>query len=163
MIAGANDNGICLFDFLQRTALPTIKNRVSSILSADFEAGNHPLFEKLEQELKEYFGGMRQSFSLPLQLCGTPFQIAVWQDLQSIPYGSVSTYLKQAQRLGNEKAVRAIATANGMNGLAIVVPCHRVVGSNGALTGYSGGLATKKWLLEHERKVIGLAMQSSLF
>lgn len=163
MIAGANDDGICLFDFLHRTSLPTIKTRIGAFLMSNFEKGNHPFFEKLEEELGEYFAGTRQGFLLPLQLCGSSFQVEVWRTLQTIPYGSISTYLKQAQGLGNEKAVRAIATANGMNGLAILIPCHRVVGTNGVLTGYSGGLAAKKWLLEHERKNAGLSMQTSLF
>lgn len=163
MIVGATDNGICLFDFLNRRQLQGVKTRIELFLGAVFQPGNHALFDKLETELAEYFAGVRTEFSIPLLLCGSAFQIEVWKHLQTIPYGTVSTYLKQAQQLGNEKAIRAIATVNGMNGVAILIPCHRVVGANGALTGYSGGLAAKKWLLEHEQKHAGLSVQPSLF
>jgi len=102
-------------------------------------------------QLDEYFKGNRKVFGLKLDYNGTEFQQNVWESLLNIPYGRTITYLKQARLLGDEKAIRAVATANGKNPFWIVFPCHRVVGSDGSLTGYAGGLWRKKWLLEHEQ------------
>lgn len=110
-------------------------------------------------QLKEYFENERQNFQLKLNPQGTIFQQKVWKLLLTIPFGSKTTYLKQSQLLGDEKAIRAVASANGKNPLWIVIPCHRVVGSDGTLTGYAGGLWRKKWLLEHEQGI----HQTSLF
>lgn len=101
-------------------------------------------------QLNEYFEGSRQQFSLKLNPEGTDFQQKVWKALQTIPYGTTTTYLKLSQQLGDVKAIRAVANANGKNPLWIVIPCHRVIGSDGSLTGYAGGLQRKQWLLEHE-------------
>lgn len=101
-------------------------------------------------QLNEYFGGSRTSFSLKLNPSGTTFQKQVWNELQNIPYGKTITYLELSKRLGDVKAIRAAASANGKNPLWIVVPCHRVIGTDGSLTGYAGGLHRKQWLLEHE-------------
>ena len=101
-------------------------------------------------QLHEYFEGTRQQFSLKLNPKGTKFQQKVWKALQTIPYGTTTTYLKLSQQLGDVKAIRAVANANGKNPLWIVIPCHRVIGSDGSLTGYAGGLQRKQWLLEHE-------------
>ncbi|WP_370226814.1 methylated-DNA--[protein]-cysteine S-methyltransferase [Mesoflavibacter sp.] len=101
-------------------------------------------------QLNEYFEGKRQTFSLKLNPQGTDFQQKVWKALQTIPYGTTTTYLKLSQQLGDVKAIRAVANANGKNPLWIVIPCHRVIGSDGSLTGYAGGLHRKQWLLEHE-------------
>lgn len=103
------------------------------------------------QQLQEYFKGTRQEFQLTFDLNGTPFQQEVWKSLLNIPYGSTITYLKQSRFLGDEKAIRAVASANGKNPIAIILPCHRVVGSDGSLTGYASGVWRKKWLLEHEQ------------
>ncbi|MEX0997272.1 MAG: methylated-DNA--[protein]-cysteine S-methyltransferase [Flavobacteriaceae bacterium] len=111
------------------------------------------------QQLKEYFAGKRKTFQLKLNPQGTPFQQKVWEKLLEIPYGETTTYLKLSQKLGDEKAIRAVAAANGKNPLWIVVPCHRVIGTDGSLTGYAGGLWRKKWLLEHENPPV----QTSLF
>lgn len=102
-------------------------------------------------QLQEYFEGNRKEFQLKFNLIGTSFQKEVWQSLLNIPYGSTTTYLKQARLLGDEKAIRAVASANGKNPIAIILPCHRVVGSDGSLTGYASGIWRKKWLLEHEQ------------
>ncbi len=102
------------------------------------------------RQLNEYFEGTRQNFNLKLQPKGTDFQKKVWVALQDIPFGKTTSYLKLSQQLGDEKAIRAVANANGKNPLWIVVPCHRVIGSDGSLTGYAGGLHRKQWLLEHE-------------
>lgn len=102
------------------------------------------------QQLQEYFAGERHEFHLQLNPQGTPFQKRVWTSLLEIPYGTTTTYLALSRKLGDEKAIRAVAAANGKNPLWIVIPCHRVIGSDGSLTGYAGGLWRKKWLLEHE-------------
>lgn len=103
------------------------------------------------QQLTDYFAGTLHTFDLPLTPKGTAFQQTVWKALQEVPYGKTLSYLTLARQLGDEKAIRAVAAANGRNPLWIVVPCHRIIGSNGSLTGYAGGLWRKKWLLEHER------------
>lgn len=111
------------------------------------------------RQLKEYFEGTLKEFDLKLNPIGTPFQQKVWQALLQIPYGKTISYLDLSKQLGDVKAIRAVANANGKNPLWIVVPCHRVIGSDGSLTGYAGGLHRKKWLLDHENPV----KQQSLF
>ena len=110
-----------------------------------------PVFTAASAQLDAYFAGALRQFDLPLQLIGTPFQRQVWQFLQQIPFAKTSTYGELAAQVGNPQASRAVGLANGQNPLAIVVPCHRVVGASGALTGYAGGLARKAWLLAHEQ------------
>ena len=102
------------------------------------------------QQLNEYFNGERIEFSVKLNPSGTEFQKRVWTELLNIPFGKRTSYMKQTLQLGNEKAIRAVASANGKNPISIIIPCHRVVGTDGSLTGYAGGLWRKKWLLEHE-------------
>jgi len=114
-----------------------------------FKSNNH-ILNQCAQELTEYFFDKRMFFTVPLSIRGTDFQMKVWEELQNIKYGTTTTYLKMAQKLGNEKVIRAAASANGKNPIAIIIPCHRVIGTNGDLTGYAGGLEKKKWLLEHE-------------
>ncbi|WP_295181591.1 methylated-DNA--[protein]-cysteine S-methyltransferase [uncultured Christiangramia sp.] len=110
-------------------------------------------------QLQQYFSGKRESFDLQLNPKGTDFQKKVWEELKNIPYGATVSYLELSRKLGDEKAIRAVASANGMNPLWIVVPCHRVIGSDGSLTGYAGGLHRKKWLLDLENP----PLQQSLF
>ncbi|MDB5000281.1 MAG: methylated-DNA--[protein]-cysteine S-methyltransferase [Mucilaginibacter sp.] len=114
-----------------------------------------PVLLEAIKQLREYFDGERKEFDLPIKQPGSNFQQEVWQQLLQIKYGSTITYLQQSQQMNNPLAIRAIAAANGRNNLWIVVPCHRVIGSNGSLTGYAGGLWRKKWLLEHEARVMG--------
>jgi methylated-DNA-[protein]-cysteine S-methyltransferase len=116
---------------------------------------NSPVLLEAIKQLREYFDGERKEFDLPIKQPGSSFQQEVWQQLLQIQYGSTITYLQQSQQMNNPLAIRAIAAANGRNNLWIVVPCHRVIGSNGSLTGYAGGLWRKKWLLEHEARVMG--------
>ncbi len=111
------------------------------------------------QQLDEYFSGNRTEFTVKLNPKGTAFQQKVWTELLNVPFGKTSTYLKQSQSLGNVKAIRAVASANGKNPVWILIPCHRIIGSDGSLTGYAGGLWRKKWLLEHENP----SPQQSLF
>jgi methylated-DNA-[protein]-cysteine S-methyltransferase len=113
---------------------------------------SHPLLERCITQLNEYFLGTRIDFELPLQQAGTAFQQKVWDLLLAIPFGKTISYNRLATQYGDLKAIRAVASANGKNKLAIIVPCHRVIGSNQSLTGYAGGLWRKKWLLEHEAK-----------
>ncbi|GAB1856966.1 methylated-DNA--[protein]-cysteine S-methyltransferase [Flavobacteriaceae bacterium MHTCC 0001] len=124
---------------------------VTILDSEEMETNTIPeLLEDCVIQLDEYFKGMRQQFDLKLNPIGTDFQMSVWKQLQQIPYGKTISYLELSRQLGDEKAIRAVANANGKNPLWIIVPCHRVIGSDGSLTGYAGGLHRKKWLLEHE-------------
>lgn len=116
------------------------------------------VLEDCAYQLREYFEGVRKKFNLPLQPQGSDFQKRVWDELLQIPYGKTMTYLELSKKMGDEKAIRAIAAANGKNPLWIVVPCHRVIGSDGSLVGYAGGLWRKKWLLEHEQAAEQLAL-----
>lgn len=112
-----------------------------------------PLLIECTEQLIQYFQGVRRSFELPLNQQGTAFQQEVWTELMSIAYAKTVSYINIARRTGDPKATRAVANANGKNNLCIIVPCHRVIGANNELTGYSGGLWRKKWLLEHEKKI----------
>lgn len=114
------------------------------------DAVNHPLAEEAARQVAAYFAGERQVFDLPLKLEGTAFQRRVWNHLTTIPYGRTTTYQEIADALGNPRAVRAVGAANGQNPISIIVPCHRVIGSDGKLVGYGGGLWRKEWLLRHE-------------
>jgi len=114
----------------------------------------HPLLDRCKAQLAEYFAGTRTTFDVPLAPDGTPFQQTVWKALSDIPYGETRSYGNIAEALGKPTASRAVGMANGKNPLAIIVPCHRVVGANGRLTGYSGGLARKEWLLAHEARYV---------
>jgi methylated-DNA-[protein]-cysteine S-methyltransferase len=112
--------------------------------------------DKTEKQLKEYFAGSRTTFDLPLEPSGTDFQLSVWELLRKIPYGVTTSYGELARRLGEPKASRAVGAANGANPIPIIVPCHRVVGSKGELTGFGGGIERKRWLLEHEGALMAL-------
>ena len=142
------------------TSLAFIEESSSNPLT---NIASNPHLELLITELEEYFAGTRKIFTVPLAPTGTPFQKLVWQKLLEIPFGETRTYHQQSQQLGNTLAIRAVAAANGRNPIAILIPCHRVIGTNGNLTGYAGGLHRKKWLLDHERKHSGHAVQGSLF
>ena len=115
-----------------------------------------PLLQAAAMQLEEYFAGTRRALDLPLDLRGTPFQLRAWRALAEIPFGTTVTYGEQARRIGVPRAVRAIGAANGRNPLPIVLPCHRVIGADGSLTGYGGGLDVKRWLLAHESGAVGV-------
>lgn len=114
------------------------------------ENNPNPLTAETQNQLAEYFENKRRQFHLPLEILGTPFQKRVWLDLLNIPFGKTISYLQLSKQIGNTKAIRAVGHANGQNPLPIIIPCHRVIGSDGSLTGYGGGLWRKKWLLKHE-------------
>ncbi len=121
----------------------------------DAREGDSPVLSRATEQLAEYFAGTRRSFDLPLEPQGTPFQMSVWKVIEGIAYGETISYGEEARRLGDAKKSRAVGAANGRNPLPIVVPCHRIIGSDGSLTGYSGGIEKKVWLLDHERDVLG--------
>ena len=154
MIACANENGICMLEFSDRKALPTELKEISKHFDANIVQGENPHFKTLEKELEEYFEGKLKDFTVPLAPVGTDFQKKVWEILRTIPYGTTRTYQQQADILGNPKAVRAVANANGLNKISIIIPCHRVIGSNGTLTGYGGGIWRKQKLLELEKAIL---------
>lgn len=150
MLAAANEEGICLLEFIDRRMLETQLQRLRRLLRAELIAGSQPHFDLLEIQLKEYFDGSRKEFTVPLMTKGTPFQQRVWAALLQIPYGETRSYKQQAESIGQPTATRAVARANGDNRIAIIIPCHRVIGANGELVGYGGGLWRKKYLLDLE-------------
>jgi AraC family transcriptional regulator of adaptative response/methylated-DNA-[protein]-cysteine methyltransferase len=150
MFACATQQGVCLLDFPDRRMLETEFKDLRKRLSAVILPGNNSHLDHLQFELKEYFAKQRRIFTVPLHTPGTSFQQSVWRVLQEIPFGEVWTYKQQAQALGKPKAVRAVASANGHNRVVILIPCHRVIGSDGSLVGYGGGLYRKQWLLDLE-------------
>jgi methylated-DNA-[protein]-cysteine S-methyltransferase len=113
----------------------------------------HPLLIRCKTELDGFFQGKLTKFTVPVRQAGTAFQQSVWNELLKIPFGKTFTYLELSKRIGDPNAIRAVGTSNGKNKIAIIVPCHRVIGSDGSLTGYAGGLSRKQWLLEHEMKI----------
>ena len=127
--------------------------RIASIDGEDLVEGSTPILDMAVVQLEEYFAGTRREFDLPLDPVGTPFQQSAWTVLRTIPYGQTISYGQQAQQLGDPNKARAVGAANGKNPLSIVVPCHRVIGSGGQLTGFAGGLEVKSWLLDHESQL----------
>jgi len=152
LILGAYEGKLCLLDYRYRVKRDTIDNRIQKALKAKYVEQNDEVIEKTVIQLKEYLLNKREEFNIPLLLVGSDFQKSVWQALLKIPYGKTNTYKEQSIAIGNEKAVRAVANANGANAIAIIVPCHRIIGTNGKLTGYAGGLNIKQKLLDIERK-----------
>ncbi|WP_126248756.1 bifunctional transcriptional activator/DNA repair enzyme AdaA [Chitinophaga rhizosphaerae] len=152
MFACAAAAGICLLEFSDRKMLETELKDIARLHNAEIIPGLNPHFDTLRTQLDEYFEGKRKSFSVPLFMPGTPFQQQVWQLLLDVPFGTTSTYKRQAQTLGSPSAIRAVARANGMNRISILVPCHRIISEDGQLTGYGGGVHRKQWLLDHEKK-----------
>ncbi len=162
MFACATEKGLCLLEFTDRRMLETEFPDLCKRLNAVILPGKNQYLDMVQVQLSEYMKGERKTFTIPLHTPGTEFQESVWKILQQIPYGKTWSYKQQAIKLNNPKAVRAVATANGYNRLSIIIPCHRVIGSNGNLTGYGGGLGRKKWLLELEQKHSGKGVQTKL-
>lgn len=157
MLAGATDDGICLLEFIDRRMIETQLVRLARLFRGTMVPGTSLHFDLVSDELRRYFTGELRSFSSPLDLRGTAFQRDVWSALLTIPYGHTRSYADQARLLGVPSAIRAVARANGDNRIAVLVPCHRVVGSDGSLTGYGGGLWRKKWLLDLERTTLSVS------
>lgn len=154
MYAAATQEGICMLEFTDRKMLETEFKDLAKTLNATIALGDNLHFALLEKELAEYFAAKRKDFTVQLAPVGTAFQKSVWEVLRKIPYGETWTYRKQAEMLGDKNKVRAVANANGMNKISIIIPCHRVIGSDGHLTGYGGGIWRKQKLLELEKALL---------
>lgn len=154
MLACSCDEGICLLEFTDRKNIERQLVQLSKTMNAEIVQGENKHFRQLEEELNEYFDGKRTKFDVPVYITGTDFQKKVWQLLTEIPTGETRTYKQQSEFLGNPKAVRAVGTANGINKIAIIIPCHRVIGSDGELVGYAGGIWRKQKLLELEGAIL---------
>jgi AraC family transcriptional regulator of adaptative response/methylated-DNA-[protein]-cysteine methyltransferase len=152
MFACGTEKGICLFDFTDRRMLETEFKEITKYFDAVILPGENKHIALLKKEIDEYFEGKRKNFTVPLDAPGTEFQKSVWNVLMKIPYGQTISYKDQATILKKPEAVRAVANANGHNRISILIPCHRVIGEDGSLTGYGGGLWRKKWLLDFEKK-----------
>ena len=152
-ILGTYDNKLCLLDFRYLRMRVSVDNRLKKGLNATFIEKDNQLLKETRKQLDEYFNMERKDFDIPLLMVGTDFQKSVWDALLEVPYGSTSTYLNLAKQINNEKAVRAVANANGANAIAIIIPCHRIIGTNGELTGFGGGLPLKKRLLKLEQNL----------
>ena len=152
LILGSFEGKLCLLDFNYRKMRNAVDDRIKKGLNADFIEEDSEIIEKTRTELDEYFKENRREFDVPIQMVGTDFQKSVWNALLKVAYGTTSTYLQLAKDINNGKAVRAVAGANGANAIAIIIPCHRIIGSSGELVGYAGGLPTKKRLLTLEKK-----------
>lgn len=163
MIAAATKDGICLLEFIDRRSDADLIEPVAKILDSEVKEGSNKHLRSLKKQLREYFKGKRKEFSVPLITPGSDFQQAVWRNLLKIPFGTTKSYGQQARDLKNIKSARAVAQANSSNRIAILIPCHRIIGSDGSLVGYGGGLERKKWLLNHERKYSGKAVELDLF
>ena len=150
ILLGSYDGKLCLADWRYRKMRSRIDSRIQKALNAQYVEESSEVIEQAIEELEVYFRGEKKTFDTPLLMLGTAFQKSVWNGLIAIPYGTTSSYLNLAKSIGNEKAVRAVASANGANAISIMIPCHRIIGSNGDLVGYAGGLPAKKKLLELE-------------
>lgn len=150
-LAATNDQGLVMFEFTDRRMLERHFETLRKRFKVPLVPGDHPHLAQVRTEIAEYFAGTRQTFDVPLAPCGTAFQEKVWAELRRIPYGQTICYEELAERIGQPTAKRAVALANGMNRIAVLIPCHRVIGKDGSLTGYGGGLWRKRILLELER------------
>lgn len=153
LLAAADDQSVCLLEFCDRKMLATQLKTIQKRFECPVVPGTNDALVRLKEELDEYFSGTRQEFEVPLEFPGTEFQMQVWEELLKIPYGETRSYQNLADALENPGAVRAVARANGANRIAIIIPCHRVIGSDGTLTGYGGGLWRKQRLLELESAI----------
>jgi AraC family transcriptional regulator, regulatory protein of adaptative response / methylated-DNA-[protein]-cysteine methyltransferase len=156
MVACATDEGLCMLEFIDRRAFVTELKDLKRLLRATVEPGTNKHLKQVERELNEYFEGKRKKFEVALVTPGTEFQNKVWKKLLEIPHGETRSYKQQSIAVGNLGAIRAVGTANGANRISIVVPCHRVIGEDGNLTGYGGGLKRKRWLLDFESGALSL-------
>jgi len=154
ILALADDDGLHVFDWVDRRGLEREIMRLRARTKFAIVPGAHPVLDQAEREINEYFAGRRRTFTMPLAHRGTDFQRRVWDQLLQIPAGETRSYAEIARYMGEPRAVRAVARANGDNYRGIIIPCHRVIGSDGSLTGYGGGLARKQWLLDHEKNMI---------
>lgn len=150
LLLGSLGEKLCLCNWTKEKHPGRVDKRLQTLLKAEYEERGSDITREAARQLDEYFRHKRQQFTLPLLFAGTEFQQSVWQQLLEIPYGQTISYGEMAQRLGMPKAVRAVANANGANAISLFAPCHRVIGSNGSLTGFGGGIDAKRFLLELE-------------
>ena len=162
MYACADSQGVCLLEFSKNSIIEDNFLALEKRMNKKIQTGRNNHLDQLRNELIEYFEGQRKSFNVLLNPSGTVFQLSVWDVLKQIPYGEKRTYKQQAQKINNLPAIRAVASANGKNPISIIIPCHRVIGSDGSLTGYGGGLERKQWLLEFESLIAGHATQEKI-
>ncbi len=153
LVLGSYDEKLCMCDWRYRKMRSTIDNRLKKGLQATFIEQDDVVLKAARQQLDEYFNSKRTFFDIPLLMVGTEFQQSVWNALIQIPFGTTLSYLELAEKINNKKAVRAVASANGANAISIFIPCHRIIGSNGELVGYAGGLQAKKKLLKLEQNL----------
>ncbi len=158
LVLGSYGDRLCLCDWKYRKMRDSINKRVSNQLQTSFVPGDSEVMRRARAELEAYFSGKKERFETPLLPAGSDFQQKIWKLLMQIPFGETCSYLELSRRFGDEKAIRAVAAANGANALSVFIPCHRVVGSSGELTGYAGGVRAKKALLEIEGGVAQLAL-----
>ena len=151
MILGSFEGKLCLCDWADGKRRASVDQRLQRILDAQYVEGISDVIEMARQQLDEYFLSKRREFDIPLLFIGTDFQKKVWNELLNIPYGATVSYGELSRRIGMPNAVRAVANANAVNAISIIAPCHRVIGSNGSLTGYGGGLERKRFLLDLEK------------
>ncbi len=154
LILGSFEEKLCLLDFRYRRMRTTVDNRIKKGLNTEFIEQDDKILQKTREQLDEYLEGSRREFEIPILMVGTDFQKSVWVALIKVPYGYTSTYLQLAKDINNEKAVRAVANANGANSIGLIVPCHRIIGSDGEMVGYGGGVPIKKRLLKLEQKYV---------
>lgn len=152
IIMGSFEDKLCLLDFRDTQKRKVIDDRLKRYLKTDFIEQDNILLKTTRKQFGEYILGKREEFNIPFLMLGTPFQKSVWNALLNIPYGTTTSYANVAKTIGNQKAVRAVANANGANAISIIIPCHRIIGSDGTLTGYAGGLDLKEKLLNIEQK-----------
>ncbi len=151
LIIGVYDGKLCILDYRYRRMRTSVDRRIKTALKCDFEEREDPIIEEVKRQLDEYLLGKRKTWDIPLLMLGTDFQKAVWTELLKVPYGTTASYLDLAKSIQQPKAVRAVAGANGANAIALIIPCHRIIASDGSLGGYGGGLAVKKRLLKLEQ------------
>jgi methylated-DNA-[protein]-cysteine S-methyltransferase len=161
LILGSYEHKLCLCDWRYRRMRKAIDKRIKEALKTEYSEEPSHIIDHAIEQLKQYFQGKRKEFDLPLLMCGTDFQKMVWYKLLQIPYGKMISYADLALKLDNRAAIRAIASANGANALSIVIPCHRIIGSDGSMVGYAGGIKVKKRLLQLEGAID--SRQLSLF
>jgi len=152
LVLASFDGKLCMCDWRFRKMRATIDNRLKRGLGAEFAEQDNAVLKAARGQLDEYFGQQRTVFTMPLLMVGTEFQKTVWKALMLVPFATSLSYLELAEKINNKNAVRAVASANGANALSIFIPCHRIIGSNGELVGYAGGLAAKKRLLKLEQR-----------
>jgi len=152
LILGSFENKLCMLDFRYRRMRTTVDKRIQTGLNAEFLEKDNEVLKETRKQIDEYLSGERTEFEIPILMIGSNFQKQVWQELMNVKYGETASYSDLAKRINNEKAVRAVASANGANSIGLIIPCHRIIESNGGLGGYGGGLPVKKRLLKIESK-----------